>query len=115
MKISNDMAGRFLTWPVPADVYPGWRTRQAPGRTGTNLLTAGTSYRAMLEHVLASNEPAMTRESRAASRQQRGGHDRRAGPPPGCPSDVERSSACAPRCGSTSGGDHHNSDRELGV
>ena len=45
MKISNDMVGRFLTWPVPADVYPGWRTRQVPGCTGTNLLTAGTSTR----------------------------------------------------------------------
>ena len=64
MKISNDMVGRFLTWPVPADVYPDGEPGK-PGRTGTNLLTAEQA-RAMLEHVLGFNEPAMTREFCAA-------------------------------------------------
>lgn len=40
---------RFLTWPVPADVYPDG-TPGKPGRTGTNLLTAQQA-RAMLDHV----------------------------------------------------------------
>lgn len=64
MKISNDMVSRFLTWPVPADVYPDGEPGK-PGRTGTNLLTAEQA-RAMLEHVLGFSEPAMTREFCAA-------------------------------------------------
>ncbi|AZB54446.1 hypothetical protein EBL89_03580 [Cereibacter sphaeroides] len=45
---------RFLTWPVPAEVYPDG-TPGAPGRTGTNLLTAQQA-RAMLDHVIAAPE-----------------------------------------------------------
>jgi hypothetical protein len=41
---------RFLTWPVPAEVYPDGTPGQ-PGRTGTNLLTYAQAQ-AMLEHVL---------------------------------------------------------------
>lgn len=41
---------RFLTWPVPADVYPDGTPGQ-PGRTGTNLLSAPQA-KAMLQHVL---------------------------------------------------------------
>lgn len=44
------LVDRFLTWPVPADVYPDGTPGQ-PGRTGTNLLSAPQA-RAMLEHVL---------------------------------------------------------------
>lgn len=47
---------RFLTWPVPAEVYPDG-TPGAPGRTGTNLLTAPQA-RAMLDHVMAATEVA---------------------------------------------------------
>lgn len=50
MKVTDDMVSRFLTWPVPADVYPDGTPGQ-PGRTGTNLMTAAQA-RAMLEHVL---------------------------------------------------------------
>ena len=64
MKISDDMVSRFLTWPVPADVYPDGEPGQ-PGRTGTNLLTA-LQARAMLEHVIGFSEPAMTRAFCAA-------------------------------------------------
>lgn len=53
MAISDDMVSRFLTWPVPADVYPDG-TPGIPGRTGTNLMTAPQA-RAMLEHVLADH------------------------------------------------------------
>ena len=41
---------RFLTWPVPASVYPDGTPGQ-PGRTGTNLLSAEEA-RLMLQHVL---------------------------------------------------------------
>lgn len=44
------LVNRFLTWPVPADVYPDGAPGQ-PGRTGTNLLTAPQA-KAMLQHVL---------------------------------------------------------------
>ena len=33
----TDLVNRFLTWPVPADVYPDGTPGQ-PGRTGTNLM-----------------------------------------------------------------------------
>lgn len=48
--ISDELVSRFLTWPVPADVYPDG-TPGLPGRTGTNLMTAPQA-RQMLEHVL---------------------------------------------------------------
>lgn len=44
------LVSRFLTWPVPADVYPDGAPGQ-PGRTGTNLLNAPQA-KAMLQHVL---------------------------------------------------------------
>jgi hypothetical protein len=44
------MVNRFLTWPVPASVYPDGTPGQ-PGRTGTNLLSAPEA-RQMLEHVV---------------------------------------------------------------
>ena len=44
------LVNRFLTWPVPADVYPDGTPGQ-PGRTGTNLLTAQQAA-TMLRHVL---------------------------------------------------------------
>ncbi len=44
------LVDRFLTWPVPADVYPDGTPGQ-PGRTGTNLLSAPQA-KAMLQHVL---------------------------------------------------------------
>lgn len=44
------LVDRFLTWPVPADVYPDGTPGQ-PGRTGTNLLSAPQAA-AMLRHVL---------------------------------------------------------------
>lgn len=43
---------RFLTWKVPADVYPDGSPGK-PGRTGTNLLTA-LQAREMLDHVASS-------------------------------------------------------------
>ena len=46
----NELVNRFLTWPVPADVYPDGTPGQ-PGRTGTNLMTAQQAE-AMLTHVL---------------------------------------------------------------
>ena len=49
---------RFLTWPVPADVYPDG-TPGKPGRTGTNLLTAHQA-REMLNYVVAATEAAPT-------------------------------------------------------
>lgn len=64
MRVTDDMVSRFLTWPVPADVYPDGTPGQ-PGRTGTNLLTA-TQAQAMLEHVLGVAESPMTREWCAA-------------------------------------------------
>ena len=51
MQATDEMVNRFLTWPVPADVYPDG-TPGKPGRTGTNLLTAAQA-RYMLDHVLA--------------------------------------------------------------
>ncbi len=50
MNVTKEMVDRFLTWPVPADVYPDGTPGQ-PGRSGTNLLTA-TQAKEMLEHVL---------------------------------------------------------------
>lgn len=47
---TDDQVARFLTWPVPADVYPDGTPGQ-PGRTGTNLLSAPQA-KAMLQHVL---------------------------------------------------------------
>ena len=44
------LVARFLTWPVPADVYPDGTPGQ-PGRTGTNLLSAPQAAE-MLRHVL---------------------------------------------------------------
>lgn len=49
----DELVNRFLTWPVPADVYPDGMPGQ-PGRTGTNLLTAGQAKQ-MLTHVLAGD------------------------------------------------------------
>lgn len=45
-----EQVSRFLTWPVPAHVYPDGAPGQ-PGRTGTNLLDAPTAQE-MLTHVL---------------------------------------------------------------
>jgi len=47
-----EQVSRFLTWPVPAHVYPDGAPGQ-PGRTGTNLLDAPTAQK-MLQHVLGS-------------------------------------------------------------
>ena len=47
----DELVNRFLTWPVPADVYPDGTPGQ-PGRSGTNLLTAQQA-KDMLTHVLA--------------------------------------------------------------
>jgi hypothetical protein len=49
-QVVNDMVNKFLTWPVPPDVYPDGTPGQ-PGRTGTNLLNAPQA-RAMFEYVL---------------------------------------------------------------
>ena len=46
----DTLVDRFLTWPVPAEVYPDG-TPGKPGRTGTNLLSAPQA-KAMLQHVL---------------------------------------------------------------
>lgn len=46
----DELVNRFLTWPVPADVYPDGTPGQ-PGRSGTNLLTAQQA-KDMLTHVL---------------------------------------------------------------
>lgn len=48
--VTDAMVDRFLTWPVPANVYPDGEPGK-PGRTGTNLLSAHDA-RQMLEHVL---------------------------------------------------------------
>lgn len=64
MQVPDEMVNRFLTWPLPADVYPDGTPGQ-PGRCGTNLLTAAQAE-AMLEHVLGLNESPMTREWCAA-------------------------------------------------
>ena len=49
-EVPPELVSRFLTWPVPADVYPDGTPGQ-PGRTGTNLLSAPQA-KAMLQHVL---------------------------------------------------------------
>ena len=54
MNVTNEMVNRFLTWPVPADVYPDGTVGQ-PGRSGTNLLNA-IQAKAMLEHVLGMED-----------------------------------------------------------
>lgn len=51
MKNLDALVSRFLTWPVPADVWPDGTPGQ-PGRTGTNLMTHEQA-RQMLTHVLA--------------------------------------------------------------
>lgn len=57
------LVARFLTWPVPADVYPDGTPGQ-PGRTGTNLLSAPQAEE-MLRHVLAEEScGAMVTEQR---------------------------------------------------
>lgn len=58
-EISDDMVSRFLTWPVPADVYTDGAPGQ-PGRTGTNLLNAQQA-KEMLAHVLGTEENPVTR------------------------------------------------------
>lgn len=52
--VNDDMVSRFLTWPVPADVYPDGVPGK-DGRTGTNLMTAQQA-RQMLEHVVQSSD-----------------------------------------------------------
>ena len=53
--VSDSMVDRFLTWPVPASVYPdGIPGRD--GRTGTNLLSC-IEARQMLDHVVATPVP----------------------------------------------------------
>jgi hypothetical protein len=49
-EVPEALVQRFLTWPVPAEVYPDGTPGQ-PGRTGTNLLSAPQAA-AMLRHVL---------------------------------------------------------------
>ena len=49
-EVPAELVDRFLTWQVPADVYPDGTPGQ-PGRTGTNLLSAPQAA-AMLRHVL---------------------------------------------------------------
>lgn len=56
MNVTKEMVDRFLTWPVPADVYPDGTPGQ-PGRTGTNLLNS-IQAKLMLEHVLVSEDGA---------------------------------------------------------
>ena len=52
--VNGDMVSRFLTWPVPADVYPDGVPGK-DGRTGTNLMTAQQT-RQMLDHVVQSGD-----------------------------------------------------------
>ncbi|MGU5718147.1 Gp49 family protein [Aeromonas hydrophila] len=54
--VSDSMVDRFLTWPVPASVYPDGIPGQ-DGRTGTNLLSC-IEARQMLDHVVAAPVPA---------------------------------------------------------
>lgn len=56
MTKTEELVNRFLTWPVPADVYPDGTPGQ-PGRTGTNLLTAEQAKQ-MLTYVLAGDSDA---------------------------------------------------------
>ena len=51
----SSLVHRFLTWPVPADVYPDGEPGK-PGRTGTNLLTYDQA-RQMLVYVLDADKP----------------------------------------------------------
>ena len=60
----DDLVNRFMTWPVPADVYPDGTPGQ-PGRIGTNLLTAEQAKQ-MLTHVLG-NQALTFDEFRAAN------------------------------------------------
>lgn len=60
----TDLVNRFLTWPVPADVYPDGTPGQ-PGRTGTNLMTAQQAE-AMLTHVLGDVLTEATKSERRA-------------------------------------------------
>lgn len=50
--VNEDMVTRFLTWQVPADVYPDGVPGEV-GRTGTNLMTADQAHE-MLTHVVPS-------------------------------------------------------------
>ena len=54
--VSDSTVDRFLTWPVPASVYPDGIPGQ-DGRTGTNLLSC-IEARQMLDHVVAAPVPA---------------------------------------------------------
>lgn len=64
MTTIDELVNRFLTWPVPADVYPDGTPGQ-PGRTGTNLLTAAQA-RQMLTHVLLDMLPEAIKSERRA-------------------------------------------------
>ena len=63
-RVETELVNRFLTWPVPADVYPDG-TPGKPGRTGTNLLTADQA-RQMLAYVLGGPAPAEPAATEAA-------------------------------------------------
>jgi NTP pyrophosphatase (non-canonical NTP hydrolase) len=65
IRVETELVNRFLTWPVPADVYPDG-TPGKPGRTGTNLLTAEQA-RQMLAHVLGGAGPLTFDAFRAAN------------------------------------------------
>lgn len=52
--VDEAMVNRFLSWPVPEDVYPDGVPGK-PGRHGTNLLTYEQAKQ-MLNHVLAPSE-----------------------------------------------------------
>lgn len=54
--VSGEMVNRFLTWPVPADVYPDGKPGE-PGRTGTNLLTAPQALDMLANVVVAPEAP----------------------------------------------------------
>ncbi|WP_429060911.1 Gp49 family protein [Aeromonas hydrophila] len=54
--VDGCMVDRFLTWPVPASVYPDGAPGKE-GRTGTNLLSC-IEARQMLDHVVAAPVPA---------------------------------------------------------
>lgn len=50
--VNGEMVNRFLSWPVPASVYPDGVPGK-PGRVGTNLLSADEA-KEMLKHVVAA-------------------------------------------------------------
>lgn len=50
--VNDEMVSRFLSWPVPASVYPDGVPGK-PGRVGTNLLSA-IEAKDMLQHVVAA-------------------------------------------------------------